>query len=264
VRAAPAATAAIRPRPLNRATRLTVATIGTVFALGGVEHGIGEVLQGHVAPAGLLIRSWPHSDAFRVLDGEPAMTVVPSLLVTGVLAVLASLAFLVWATTSLQRRRGGLVLILLAVVMLLLGGGIGPPLMSVLLGLVATRVTAPLTWWRTRVPDAVRRALAALWPWSLGAHLVALLALLPGVVLVSARFGADAVPEALVYALIASGFGSLLLSLAAALASDSRRPCSPPPTPRRGRQWTWGTAWGIGSAAGHGYADETRDARREM
>jgi hypothetical protein len=202
-----------------------VAAIGVVLALGGVEHGVGEILQGNVAPAGLVFRSWPDAEAFRVLDGEPALSVVPNLLATGVLAVLASLLFLVWATTAVQRRHGGLVLILLALAMLLVGGGLaGPLLIGLPLGAAAARITSPLTWWRTRVPGAVRRALAALWPWALGADLAAWLALVPGVVLASALVGADAVPEALVYALIAAASGGLLLAIAAALARDSLRP----------------------------------------
>ena len=68
-----------------------VATLGTLAGLAGVEHGIGEILQGNVAPEGLAIIAWPGSELFRVLGGEPAMTIVPSLLVTGILAILVSL-----------------------------------------------------------------------------------------------------------------------------------------------------------------------------
>ena len=53
---------------------------------------------------------------FRILSGEPAMTVVPNFLATGILAVLASLAFLVWATTAAHRKHAGLVLIALGVI----------------------------------------------------------------------------------------------------------------------------------------------------
>lgn len=74
----------------------------------------------------MTIESWPHSEAFDLLGGEPAMTVVPNLLVTGVFAILVSLVFIGWATVFVQRERGGPILILLSVLMLLVGGGFGP------------------------------------------------------------------------------------------------------------------------------------------
>ncbi len=42
-----------------------VATLGTLAGLAGVEHGIGEILQGNVAPEGLAIIAWPGSELFR-------------------------------------------------------------------------------------------------------------------------------------------------------------------------------------------------------
>jgi hypothetical protein len=208
-------------RRVNVATRRTVSALGAVFALAGIEHGIGEIRQGAVAPAALVFPSWPDAEAFRLLQGEPAMSLVPNLLVTGILAVVVSLLFLAWATLLVQRERAGLVLILLAVLMLLVGGGIFPPLIGLLLGAAATRLRAPLIWWRTHLPGGFRRRLAALWPWFLGADLIAWLSLLPGVVLVSAVAGADAVPVALLSTLLVAAFGFLPLALIAGLARDS-------------------------------------------
>jgi hypothetical protein len=75
---------------LNSATRLTVSKVGVVAVPAGMEHGIGEVRQGNVAPDGVTILSWPELEFFSILTGEPAMTLVPNLLVTGVLAILVS------------------------------------------------------------------------------------------------------------------------------------------------------------------------------
>lgn len=38
---------------MNNSTRVVASTFGALAALAGVEHGIGEVLQGNVAPAGV-------------------------------------------------------------------------------------------------------------------------------------------------------------------------------------------------------------------
>jgi len=61
---------------MRNATRVTVSIIGAIVGLMGIEHGIGEALQGNIAPSGLVISSWPGSEFFRILAGEPAMTVV--------------------------------------------------------------------------------------------------------------------------------------------------------------------------------------------
>lgn len=152
---------------MRSATRVTVSIIGAIVRLMGIEHGIGEALQGNIAPSGLVISSWPGSEFFRILAGEPAMTVAPNLLVTGILAIFVSLMFLVWTTVFVERKNAGLVLILLSIVMLLVGGGFGPPMLGIIVGAAATRINAPLTWWRAHLSVSLRRFLGQLWPWSL-------------------------------------------------------------------------------------------------
>jgi hypothetical protein len=209
-------------RRVRSATRFTLSTIGAVVALAGIEHGVGEILQGNVAPASTVIESWPRSDAFWILAGEPAMTVVPNLLATGILAILSSVAFLIWVTAFISRRHGGLVLIVLSMAMLLVGAGFGPPLIGVVLGVAATRINAPPQW-STQLPRGADRLLATWWPGLLGADLCAWLSVFPGVVLVAYFFGEHSVPEALVYALILSAFGLLFFALVAAFAYDLQR-----------------------------------------
>ena len=118
-----------------------VAIMGTLMGFAGIEHGVGEILQGNVAPEGLMIRSWPHSAFLQSLNGEPAMTILPNLRFTGLLAVVFSLLFAGWAAFFVQRKHGGLVLMLLAIPMLLFGGGIFPPILGLLIGAAAFRVT---------------------------------------------------------------------------------------------------------------------------
>jgi hypothetical protein len=174
----------------------------------------------------LTILSWPDSDLFRLLGGEPAMTIVPNLLVTGILASLISLLVLVWVTRFVQRKHGGLVLILLSLVLLLVGGGFGPPLLGLILGIAATRIDAPLTWWRTRLTPGVRRALAMLWPWSLVADVIAWLCLFPGALLLSAIVGANDPPpilDLILYLCVLAAFGLLVVTILTALAHDAQR-----------------------------------------
>jgi len=173
---------------MRNATKVTVSAFGAIMGLAGIEHGIGEILQGNVAPSGIMILSWPESAFFRILAGEPAMTIIPNLLVTGILASLFSLIFLVWATMFVQRKNGGLVLILLSIIMLLLGAGFGPPLMGIIIGAVATRINAP---WRARLSAGLRGFLGKVWPWSFIAGLIAWLLLMPGSNLLDYYFGVN-------------------------------------------------------------------------
>ena len=81
-----------RDEMATSATRTVVSTFGLLAGLAGIEHGVGEILQGSVRPEGPVIESWPDSKAFEILGGEPALTVIPNLLVTGIAAVIVAVA----------------------------------------------------------------------------------------------------------------------------------------------------------------------------
>jgi len=190
---------------MSSARATNVAALAAIAALAGVEHGIGEVLQGNVVPASLMFPSWPKSEFFRVLAGEPAMTVVPNLLVTGILAIIVSLTFLAWATVFVHRRNAGLVLIVLSFVNLLVGGGIAPLALGVIVGVAAMKIGVPLTGWRRRLHPRLGRSFAALWPWSIACCLLAWLMLFPGLPII-AHFlvvdGATVIPIIFLCALV--------------------------------------------------------------
>jgi len=132
--------------------------------LGGLRHGIGEVQQGNVRPDGLFIESWTTGPIAEHMDGEPGLTIVPNMLATGVLALIASVAVVVWAAWFVQRSRGGLTLTALSVVMLLVGGGVGPPVVGMLAGWPGHAIGTPERAWPARLPASMRRALASSWP----------------------------------------------------------------------------------------------------
>jgi hypothetical protein len=91
------------------------------------------------------------------------MTIVPSFLVTGILAVIVGIVNMIWAAFFVHRKRGGLILILLSIALLLVGGGLFPPIIGIIAGAIGTRINAPINW----KPNPVIRFLARLWPWSL-------------------------------------------------------------------------------------------------
>jgi hypothetical protein len=193
-----------------------------IAALAGVEHGVGEILQGSVRPDGLVIQSWPDTPAYAVLSGEPALTVVPNLLLSGVLTVIVSVCFAVWSVRYVDTARGGPVLMGLSVLLLLVGGGFGPPLLGVVIGVAATRLDTGSSWLNDHVSEEARRAIAGAWRPLLAVGVAAWLAVWPGLVLVSARWTGD--HTAVVVGLIAAAFAALFATLVAGFAADSVRP----------------------------------------
>jgi len=140
------------------AARVVAVTFGVLGGIGGIVHGVGETLQGNVAPSGIFFNSWTQGPIATNMGGEPGITIVPSLLVTGILTIIVSIAVIVWSAAFVQRKNGGRVLILLSVAMLLVGGGIGPPIIGILAGIAGLGINSPNTWWRIHLPAAQFRA----------------------------------------------------------------------------------------------------------
>ncbi len=211
---------------MKSATQVTVAGMGVLMGLAGLEHGIGEILQGNRAPEGLVFASWPDAPFFALLGGEPAMSVIPNLLVSGILASLLSLAALAWATFFIGRKHGGLVLIGLSVLMLLVGAGFGPPLLGIILGLAGERLGvdgAGSGSAKDRTVEAVavsglRGRLGKLWGPAFGLCLTTWLLLMPGISVLGYFLGVE--DAGLVMAIIASAFGTLGVVLLTAWARD--------------------------------------------
>ena len=150
---------------MRKATKTAAAWFGIVAGIAGLEHGYFEILQGNTRPAGLMIVSMgPPCVPEKIWNAcEPAMTILPNFLITGILSVILGLLILIWSAGFVQRKYGGLVLILLSVALLLFGGGIFPPLIGLIGGVVGTQINKPLTG----KPGSVTRMAAKLWPWPL-------------------------------------------------------------------------------------------------
>jgi hypothetical protein len=161
---------------MNKATRIVASSFGAFAAIGAIEHGIFEIMQGDVAPAGVMISSMgPPCVPEEIWNAcEPAMTILPSFLLTGIVAVVLGMIAMVWSLFFITKRRGGLVLIALSLAMLLFGGGIFPPVIGMVGGAVGTRINTPIAWWRKRFSGGAGRFLAALWPWTVVVFFVGL------------------------------------------------------------------------------------------
>lgn len=125
--------------PVGRAVRLTTAAAwwGGMAGVGALVHGIGEVVQGDVAPPGLWVRSWTAGPIAENLGGEPGITLVPSVLVSGILTTVAAVALIVASIALASRKGGGWALLGLSAALLFVGGGVGPPVIGLCAGAAA-------------------------------------------------------------------------------------------------------------------------------
>lgn len=178
---------------MRNESRITVSTFGAVMGSAGIEHGIGEIVQGNVRAEGLVFLSWPDADFFRMVSGEPAMSIIRNMLITGVLAV----------------------------GMLLFGGGLFPPVLAFLMGLVAVRIHAPKKWWPDKAPAGLRRFFARTWGWIFALCALAWLALFPGLNLLGYSLGVE--NEALTITIILLAMVTLVLTVISAYAHDAQR-----------------------------------------
>jgi hypothetical protein len=150
---------------MRKATKAVAVWFGVAAGLAALEHGYFEILQGNARPAGLFFPSMgPPCDPETAWNAcEPAMSILPSYLVTGILALVIGLVMIIWSVGFVQRKQGGLVLILLSVTLLLFGGGLFPPLIGVIGGAAGTRINKPFH----SKPGKLAYWAANLWPWPL-------------------------------------------------------------------------------------------------
>ena len=156
---------------MRKATKTVARWFGVVAGIAGMMHGYYETLQGNTRPDGVVIPSiGPPCVAEEAWNAcEPAMTLLPNFLITGILAIVIGLAVLIWSVGFVQRKHGGLVLILLNIVLLLFGGGFFPPLIGIIAGIAGLNIHKPLP---NKEPSVLLRLAARLWPWPLVIFLV--------------------------------------------------------------------------------------------
>ncbi len=162
----------VRASNSTGATRAIASTFGILVGLAGIEHGYFEVLQGNARPDSLLITAIGPGQRFWEYGSETALTVLPTFLAAGVLAMAIGLLVTIWAAAFVDSKYGAGILLLLSVALFLVGGGFAPIFLTILAGATATRIGKPLIWWRAHLPAGIRGFLARLWPWSLVAFVL--------------------------------------------------------------------------------------------
>jgi hypothetical protein len=144
--------------PLN--PRVTAPTLGVLAGLGGLTHAIGEMRQGAVAPDGLTFESWAEGPIHDYMGGDPAMSLIPHLFLTGLAVIVVAAALLWWSLAPIRSTRRGWGLLGLSVLLLLVGGGFGPPTFGIVGGIAAIVLGRRRAGMRSG-----DRVLARAWPW---------------------------------------------------------------------------------------------------
>lgn len=147
-----------------KATRTIVAITGISLGIAGLNHGFFETLQGNTPTNGLIIQAIGAANRMWLHGTEEAFTIIPNFLFTGILAIMVSLAIMVWSVGFVHKKYGPSIFILLFILLVLVGGGIGQIVFFIPVWAVSTRINSSLTWWQKFLPENMRRVLAKLWP----------------------------------------------------------------------------------------------------
>jgi len=205
---------------LNRATHLTTAVFGVTLAIAGLHHGFFETLQGNRPTPGIGIASIGPEQLRWEYGTDDALTLIPNFLVTGIAAILVSLAIIAWSLFFLRHRDGPSVFLALFVLLTLVGGGIGHVVFFTVAWGYATRMRKPLSWWERVLRPGIRGPLARAWiPSVLASAFLFLLALEMSV------FGfapGETDPDAMLYLIWSVLLGSLALMNLAYVAAFAR------------------------------------------
>ena len=122
-----------------------------------MDHGFFETLQGNIPTNGLIIQAIGLAHRMWLHGTEEAFTIVPNFLATGILAMIFSIAIMIWSVGFIHTKHGPAVFFLLFVLLFLVGGGVGQIVFFIPIWAASTRINKPLTWWRKVLPENVRR-----------------------------------------------------------------------------------------------------------
>jgi hypothetical protein len=213
-----------------QATRIIVATIGVTLGIAGLDHGLFETLQGNTPTNGLIIQAIGETNRMWLHGTEEAFTIIPNFLITGILAIMVSLAIMIWSVGFVHTKRGASVFGLLFVLLFLVGGGIAAQVMFVpVTWAVATRINQPLSWWHKVLPKNIQRVLANIWPATLA---LGTLSFLIGLfIAITGYVPGESDPERILSIcwsfIFLGGLGTYLLTFVAGFADDIQRQVDP-------------------------------------
>src|SRR5271166_3592451 len=127
---------------VNAATRAIASTLGVLVGIGSIDHGVLECLQGPRPTPGFIVNALGPGYSWTVWKqgGEGAFTLLPSFLLSGIVATLLGVLMIVWALRFLPSRHGPIVFLFLGMASFFTGGGVAQVVLFTLTWTVATRI----------------------------------------------------------------------------------------------------------------------------
>jgi len=168
-------------------TKLSVATFGSILGIAGIEHGIGEILQGNFVPGNVFIKSWPNDNLYDILAGEPAFTILSGIpiYITGIIAILVSTLIIILSMFFLEKKYSRFIFPVLIISLFLFGGGMaGPVLMGMLLSWATFRINPEFKIFKKKKP--ILGLLKPIWKFVYPISIISWFSLWPGLVLLGA------------------------------------------------------------------------------
>ena len=155
--------------------RTVSSILGIYGGFLGFEHGIGEILQGNLAVPTIRINAYGSAGLPFPFGHEPAMTLLPTFLLTGIAAVLIALLIMFLSAFFASKKPAPLVLLLLSILLLFVGGGYGPIPILILAVIAGFKARSQFGIWR-KFPLIFRRFLALSWKWFVAMIFIVVLA----------------------------------------------------------------------------------------
>ncbi len=204
------------------ATRVIVATLGLLLSIGGLDHGLFEILQGNAPTPGLFIHSiGPHQQMW-LYGTEDAFALIPNYLLSGLASIALSVAIAAWCLGFVHRRHGSAVFLLLSVALFLSGGGVAQIAFFVFAWSISLCINKPPTWPHRLVPSRAQATFGKLWSTCLG--IFSLLALAALEIAIAGKVPGVHDPnraQHICWSLLVAGLGILMVAVASGFVHDA-------------------------------------------
>ena len=152
--------------------------LGVLVGFFSFEHGLLEALQGNTVPVtgpvgydikmlgyGYIIDAIGQNWKFWTGAMEPAFTVVPNYLITGISAMTIGIIIVLWALFMMKSKFGVPGFAGLTVLMFFFGGGFATVFTSLFTVVCALLQNKERRWWKTHIPLKTALIIGRVWPW---------------------------------------------------------------------------------------------------
>lgn len=155
--------------------------LGILVGFFSFEHGLLEALQGNTVPVkgpvgfdikllgfGYVIDAIGQDWKFWPGASEPAFTIVPNYLITGISAMVVGIIVVLWVLFMMNSKFGVPGFAGLTVLLFLFGGGFAPIFTSIYTVTCALLQNREHRWWKAHIPLKTARIIGRVWPWLFG------------------------------------------------------------------------------------------------